>query len=165
MKNRIKIVLCGIMVCIGIGLGSIYAYASGWITLPGNGEMYYEEIDKASIELYSEVTQERGYNEDGEWVCVLKPKDLVRSVIDRQGNEIDFSNLEVSFKGYDPRIRSFVELSEDEALNPDGTFNTDKNYDFQVTFKYTYNSMPSVRKSDVTLSTISKTISLLEFGL
>lgn len=42
-------------------------------------------MDQASIYLYSDVSHGRSY-EDGEWVSVLKPEDVVKSLKNRVGN-------------------------------------------------------------------------------
>ncbi|OJG27459.1 hypothetical protein RU98_GL002548 [Enterococcus caccae] len=146
----------------GITFGGFYAYASGWITVGDNGEMIYDTLDQASIELYSEVSHVRSHD-DGEWVSVLKPKDVVKSVKNRAGDQVDFSELEISYKGYDDTLRTFVDVSEKEALNANGTFNFDKYNVFHVTFNYTYDSMP-YSGANKTLSTISKTIEIYEAG-
>ncbi|GGC78425.1 hypothetical protein [Enterococcus wangshanyuanii] len=164
MKKKMVILLCGITLLAGISsLGGLYAYAYGWIIVGENGELQYETVDQASIEIYSEVSHSRSH-ENGKWLSTLKPKDLVKSVKDRKGNEVDYSNLEVSFKVYDKAKSSFVDISENEVLNTNGTFNFDKFNDFQVTFKYTYNSMPGTQEKYVLPSTISKTVDVWEAG-
>ncbi|WP_429950554.1 hypothetical protein IGJ55_001010 [Enterococcus sp. AZ170] len=162
MKKKVRTLLCGILLIGGITFGGFYAYASGWITVGDNGEMIYDTIDQASIDLYSDVSHVRSYD-DGEWVSVLKPEDVVKSVKNRAGKQVDFSELEISYKAYDDQLRKLVDVSEKEALNDNGTFNFDKYNVFHVTFEYTYDSMPYTG-ADKTMSTISKTIEIYEAG-
>lgn len=156
MKKRMLAVLCGIVIIGGMSLGGFFAYAAEWFIVGDNGVMVYQTIDQARIDVYSDVTHERS-RENGQWVSALKPEHLVKSVKDMQGNEVDFSELDVSYQVYDYIAGTLKDVPETEALNGNGTFNFDRFKEYRVTYTYTYDATYKSGYSTIE-STISKMV-------
>ncbi|WP_339102010.1 hypothetical protein [Candidatus Enterococcus clewellii] len=160
MKKRMLIVLSGMLLMGAIVLGGLIVHATEWFTVGDNGVMTYETIDQACIELYSDVSHERSF-ENGKWVSVLKPKDIVKSVKSIDGNEVDSSNLKITYQAINQQNGVLSAVSEDDALNENGTLNFDRYKEYHITFDYTYDSSYMSGYSTIE-STISKTVVVYE---
>lgn len=149
MKKKIVLIVSGFLVAVSLFVGGV-AFAASWgvIILPSRSELAYDSTDEASLTLYnnSTVFPFLSYN--------VKPEDLVESITDTDGNEVDFSKLDVSYEYV--RNRERIPVTENEALNSDGFLDLEKYGEMIVTYTYKYDIKIPYQSHVITEGTIIK---------
>ncbi|WP_086347374.1 hypothetical protein [Candidatus Enterococcus clewellii] len=158
MKKKLTSIVAGSVVGASLLFGGTMALASswGWINFPNGAELQYESVDNARLDLYSSVQIVEDFNGN----YTIKPEHIVKSITDARGNSVDFSALEVTYQliKYDQASRQYVyeDISSENALKSDGTFNLEKHGSILTTYSYSY-PVPYLASPTV-YSTIEKTV-------